>query len=54
MEDFTTWFEKNKEDLRNEYRCVKASTNFAGMDIIPNLRQWASNLFNGVNQFFLS
>lgn len=45
-ETFTSWFNENKESLREEYRTVKASMKIDGAMDIPNLRQWAREQYN--------
>jgi hypothetical protein len=45
-ESFTSWFNENKEFLRDEYRSIKASMKIDGVMDIPNLREWAKEQYN--------
>lgn len=46
---FTSWYEANKESLRDEYRTIKASMKLDGAMDIPNLREWAKEQWNSLN-----
>lgn len=46
---FTSWYEENKESLRDEYRTIKASMKLDGAMDIPNLREWAKEQWNSLN-----
>lgn len=45
---FTSWYNENKEFLREEFRTVKASMKLDGVMDIPTLRQWAREQYDSL------
>jgi hypothetical protein len=44
---FETWYELNKEDLRDEYNCKLSSE--MPPEIVPTLKEWAKKRYENLN-----